>query len=215
MNHSPLSVTITSDFMCPWCFIAERRLRAAAERAGVDVALTFRPYELNPAMPPEGMDRRAYRSAKFGSWERSQSLDAGTIAAARDDDLTFRYEKITVTPNTRLAHRLMWFVRQHAPETAAVLADTLFEAYFSYGRHIGLPDVLADVARPVGLDRPVVSDFLRSDRGVAEVEGAERQAAESGVRGVPHIEVESYVIHGAQSLADMVRALRRASESRP
>ena len=211
MNDRPVSVTITSDFMCPWCFVAERRLRAAAALAGVDAVLTFRPYELNPTMPMAGMDRKTYRSAKFGSWERSQSLDRDTIAAARDDNLTFHYENITVTPNTRSAHRLIWFAQHHAPEREAILGDMLFEAYFSHGRHIGLLDVLEDVAHLAGLDRQVVSDFLRSDRGAAEVEHAERQAVESGVRGVPYIEVESYVIHGAQSLADMVRTLSRGS----
>ncbi len=104
-----VTVTITSDFICPWCFIGERRLEKtiATLPPEVQVDLQWRPFELNHDMPVEGMDRMVYRSAKFGSWERSQAMDAEVEAVGKVNGIEFAYDRITRTPNTFAAHRLM------------------------------------------------------------------------------------------------------------
>lgn len=73
-----LDLTIVSDAICPWCYVGKRRLEKALAMIGpaLNVRVTWRPYELNPHMPKEGMDRKAYRSRKFGSWEHSQKVFA-------------------------------------------------------------------------------------------------------------------------------------------
>src|SRR5215469_4054609 len=110
-----IPVTITSDFICPWCFIGERRLaRAVAHlsedlREEIRLEISWRPFELNPNIPADGIDRRAYRVAKFGSWEYSQRLDAQVVEAGKKDGAVFNYDRISRTPNTRRAHRLVWW----------------------------------------------------------------------------------------------------------
>ena len=71
----PIQISVTSDFICPWCYIGEKRLARAIERlpSGIEVQLQWLPFELNPDMPPGGMDRRTYLSRKFGSSERAQA----------------------------------------------------------------------------------------------------------------------------------------------
>ena len=80
-----IQINVTSDFICPWCYIGEKRLALAIEGlpAGIDVQLQWLPFELNPSMPSEGMDRKTYRSRKFGSWERSQAMDVQTVVAGQ------------------------------------------------------------------------------------------------------------------------------------
>ena len=106
----PIAIEVYSDVICPWCFVGKRRLEAALAQLGDDareVGVTWRPFELNPDMPREGMDRAAYRAAKFGSAERSRELDARLRAVGAAAGLDFAFDRIGRTPNTFEAHRLI------------------------------------------------------------------------------------------------------------
>ncbi|MBV8048261.1 MAG: DsbA family oxidoreductase [Paludibacterium sp.] len=212
MSRKPISVTITSDFICPWCFIAERRLNKEAEDLGVTLDLSYQPYELNPDMPKAGVNRKEYRSRKFGNWEHSQKLDAKTIEAAQADPLTFNYEKIEVTPNTLGAHRLINFVQRVAPDKAAIVADLIFEGYFSKGLDIGSTDSLVKIAAAAGLNADAVLAHLQSDDGADDVANLEREAMLAGIRGVPFLVIGGQSLPGAAS-AETMRALLLAASS--
>src|SRR5476651_1298594 len=107
----PINIEIVHDFICPWCWIGGEHLKQAIAQANLAVAPTIEyiPYELNPRMPREGVDRKLYRSAKFGSWARSQAMDAEVTLAGKRAGLLFDYDKVAITPNTRLAHRLLFY----------------------------------------------------------------------------------------------------------
>lgn len=207
-----MKIAITSDFICPWCFIAERRLLKAAKDMGITVQLNFWPYELNPDMPPEGLPRKLYRSAKFQSWAKSNELDQGTIAASADDPLEFNYDKIEFIPNTRNAHRLVWHVQNKDSEKAMRLVDAVFEGYFSDGRNIGDNQVLAEIAATIGFDAQETLDFLKSDAGSNEVISMEQRVAAAGQRGVPYIKMGEHDIYGAQPSEVMGDMLKLALE---
>jgi predicted DsbA family dithiol-disulfide isomerase len=210
MTDHPLVVTVTHDFICPWCLVGERRLaRAIASLPDPSaVRVRYRAYELNPGMPEEGLDRRQYRSAKFGSWEYSQMLDAKTVEAARGDGIAFAYDRIERTPNTRRAHRLMVLAEREG--LAERLSDALLSAYFERGRDIGDLDMLRAIAGEVGLDRDEAEDFLVGEAGLEEVLADEAEAARSSVGGVPAIAIGDTVISGAQPWPVIAAALRRA-----
>jgi hypothetical protein len=109
-----LAIEVISDAICPWCWVAKRRLDSAIAALAPDAtaSVTWRPFELNPEMPKTGVNRRAYRSARFGSWQHSQALDAQVAAAGRLEGLMFNHDKMERTPNTVDAHRLIWLVHQ-------------------------------------------------------------------------------------------------------
>lgn len=213
-----IPVSITSDFICPWCFIGERRIAHAAETLTRDLGeevrldIAWRPFELNPDLPAEGIERRAYRIAKFGSWEYSQRLDAHVVKAGEVSGVVFNYDRITRTPNTRRAHRLVWWATQDG-RNAGRLPELLFEGYFVEARDIALPSVLADIAAEAGLDRKTVTAFLATDEGTAEIMAAEMDEANHGVRGVPDFAVAGIGFSGAQPVDTMVAVLRRAAQS--
>jgi predicted DsbA family dithiol-disulfide isomerase len=98
----PVQISVTSDFICPWCYIGEKRLARAIERlpSGIEVQLQWLPFELNPDMLPGGIDRKTYLSRKFGSSERVQAIQSQTVLAGRDDGATVDYDAIERTPNT-------------------------------------------------------------------------------------------------------------------
>src|SRR6202049_311684 len=117
-----LAIDVISDAICPWCWVAKRRLDRAIAALAPDVtaSVTWRPFELNPEMPKAGLDRRAYRSAKFGSWQHSQALDAQVAAAGRSEGLIFNHDKMERTPNTVDAHRLILLARHQAQQDVVV-----------------------------------------------------------------------------------------------
>ncbi|MFT4564900.1 MAG: putative DsbA family dithiol-disulfide isomerase, partial [Gammaproteobacteria bacterium] len=123
------TLDIISDVVCPWCYIGKRRLSRALELLGNEIPLTvrWRPYELNPSMPPEGRERRAHYARKFGSQEDVANLIANITSNAHDEGLAMDYEKIERVPNTLAAHRLIWFAEQVDAQNSTV--DALFKAY--------------------------------------------------------------------------------------
>src|ERR1700758_3328490 len=177
-----IQINVTSDFICPWCYIGEKRLARAIESlpAGIDVQLRWLPFELNPDMALEGMDRRTYRSRKFGSWERSQTMDAQTVLSGKGDGAIFDYRAIERTPNTFLAHRVSWLAQREGKQRTFV--EAALKGYFAQGRDIGSKDVLAEIANEIGLNRDAVAAFLSSDEGVESVRTLERAARERAVQ---------------------------------
>jgi predicted DsbA family dithiol-disulfide isomerase len=194
-----LSVTITSDFVCPWCYLGEVRLRKALRALDLDdqVFREWKPFELNPDMPPEGMQRKEYRARKFG-WTLSLQMDAELVAQGREDGIHFNYQAITRTPNTRLAHRLTLFVQQCGPRLADAYVQRVFQAYFEQGRDIGQKRVLLDIIQELGEDPHEASLYIEAGIGELEVIAAEALATHQGVHGVPHFQIGEQTIKGAQ-----------------
>lgn len=204
-----ITVTLTSDFVCPWCFIGERRLQQAMRNLAseVQVTLVWQPYELNPTMPVEGVDRTSYRIKKFGSLEYSQMLDQRIIAASANDNIHFNHAAILKTPNTFKAHRLMGWARQFAK--ADELANRLFSGYFENGRDIGDSDVLADIAAESGLDRAQALQFINSDLGTEQTRQAIAQVRD--IQGVPNFDIEGEIISGAHPVSIIQDVLQQAA----
>jgi predicted DsbA family dithiol-disulfide isomerase len=208
-----LSLEVISDAICPWCWVAKRRLdRALAALApGIMASVTWRAFELNPDIPKAGLDRRAYRTRKFGSWEQSQALDAQVTAAAQPDGLVFRHELMERTPNTIDAHRLIWLAGREGKQNAAV--EALFAAYFHHGRDIGDTDVLIDIGTSVGLNGTQVSDMFASDEGLAHVRGELDRARKLQVSGVPTVLIDGNALFSGAIRSELMEAhLRRAAE---
>jgi predicted DsbA family dithiol-disulfide isomerase len=207
-----LAIEVISDAICPWCWVAKRRLDRAIAAIAPDVtaSVTWRPFELNPEMPKGGVDRRAYRSAKFGSWQHSQALDAQVAAVGRSDGLVFNHDKMERTPNTIDAHRLIRLAGQQGKQDDVV--EGLFAAYFNEGRDVGDPTVLADVGASAGLDRARILAMLASDEGQAEVRSELQRAVNLRVSGVPTVLVDGIPLFSGAIRADLMEAeLRKAA----
>lgn len=202
-----IEIALTSDFICPWCHIGEERLFAAARRApGIDLIVRWLPFELNATMPADGLDRRAYRSRKFGSWERSLALDAHVAEVGRAQGLAFDFTRMTRTPSTRLAHRLAWYAAERGVQAALVPA--IFRAYFEEGRDIGDIAELVKLAADAGIDPDDARPFLEGDGGVAEVERLEAEATRAGIHAVPHFAIGREIFDGALDEDALVALLR-------
>lgn len=214
-SPSKITLEVVSDAICPWCFVGKRQLdRALATLRGeLDVTVRWRPFELNPQMPREGIDRRSYRIAKFGSWEASQRLDAQVADAGRQVGIEFRHDRMRRTPNTLDAHRLVRLAGQEGLQDAVL--EALFAAYFTDGLDIGDREVLADLGAAAGLDRAAVATMLAGDAGIAEVRREEEEAHRLGVAGVPTVMTGGRVVFSGALRAELMAAKIRAAAGLP
>src|SRR5216683_4007418 len=203
-----LVVDVTSDLICPWCFVAKRRLEKASLILGKTLEVRWHPFQLNPEMPVEGLDRRLYRSAKFGSWEQSQRLDAQVSSAGVEVGIKFRHDLMKRTPNTFRGHVLLAAALKDGLRTQNLVAERLFQAYFLNGEDVGDPATLLGIAREFGVTAILRVEDLDGPALANEVKTAERMAASAGIRGVPQITFQGTVVaHGAQKeklLADSI-----------
>ena len=208
-----LAVDVISDVICPWCYVGKRRLEKAVAAIGGPVAVRWLPFQLNPAMPKEGVSRREYRTKKFGSWERSQELDARVVAVGEAEGIHFAFDRIERTPNTLDAHRLIGLAEKQGVQDAVV--EALFRGYFTEGRDISNRQTLLDVVAKAGLDRHGAEAVLNSDGGLEAVKDADALARQLGVDGVPFFIVNgTLTLSGAQQPGAFLEAFRQAVGSK-
>jgi predicted DsbA family dithiol-disulfide isomerase len=214
MNRTPdpIEIVVSSDFICPWCWVGHRRLFDGIKLASLESApqVRYSPFEINPNMPPEGMSRREYRSKKVGSWARSQAMDAEVHAAGAPLGLHFDFARLEQTPNTHLAHRLMTYAQaQNAPAKADALFDSIFAAYFRDVRDIGSIEVLVPLAEAHGFD-PVAVRALLARPIEADPFATNTQAPAAAIRSLPTVWINGAQVSGAQPAEALADALRAA-----
>jgi len=199
-----IKLDIISDPICPWCFIGKSRLMKALEaEPDHPFVIEWHPFQLNPDMPAEGMDRRAYLETKFGGKENAVRVYSEIEQHATEEGLEIDFAAIKRTPNTINAHRLIHWAGIEQKQNAVV--DALFAAYFKEGRDIGDTDVLADIADSAGMDAAVVRKLLESDADVEDIRKRDTHSREMGVNSVPtFIVANQHAVPGAQP-ADLWR----------
>ncbi len=193
-----IKLDIISDPICPWCFIGKSRLMKALEaEPDHPFVIEWHPFQLNPDMPAEGMDRREYLETKFGGKENAVRVYSEIERHAVEEGLEIDFAAIKRTPNTINAHRLIHWAGIEQKQNAVV--DALFAAYFKEGRDIGDADVLADIADSAGMDAAVVRKLLASDSDVEDIRARDAHSREMGVNSVPtFIVANQHAVPGAQ-----------------
>ncbi len=193
-----MELDIFSDLVCPWCFIGKRRLEAAlAARPQPGLEVRWRAFQLNPGMPPEGMDRQSYLEAKFGGAENARRIYDQIAAVGAEVGIEFAFEPIQRTPNTVDAHRLIRMGAAVDREDAVV--EGLFRGYFLEGRDIGETGVLVEIADEAGLDRLEAAEYLTGEWERANVEAEDMAGRQAGITGVPTFIVNrKHAVPGAQ-----------------
>lgn len=196
-------IDVISDVICPWCWIGKRQLDLALTGRADAFEIHFRPFQLNPDMPEEGVPRAEYRARKFGSATRGAELDAQVAEVGRSVGLEFRHDLMRRTPNTVKAHRLLAWA---AGPGQAALKEALLHAYFHEGEDIGDAAVLARIAAEQALEG--AAEFLATDTLDAEVRAEDLSFRRLGINGVPSFALEGRVLFsGALPAARMAEAV--------
>jgi predicted DsbA family dithiol-disulfide isomerase len=205
-------IDIISDPICPWCFIGKTRLdRALEANPSHDFIIEWHPFQLNPTMPVEGMDRREYLEAKFGGQEGAMKVYGQIDQVARETGIEMNFGGIKRTPNTIDAHRLIHWAGIEGKQNAVV--DRLFKAYFKEGRDISEHSVLVRIATAAGMDGEATRRLLESDADTDDIRARDTDARKKGIQGVPAFVVASeYVVQGAQPVETWDEIIKEIQE---
>jgi predicted DsbA family dithiol-disulfide isomerase len=207
MTKQKIKVDIVSDVVCPWCYIGKRRIEKAMDalQNKYEFEVEYHPFELNPQMPAEGTNQKAYLISKFGGEARYNQLIGNVTKVAADEGLNFDYDKQIISPNTREAHRIIQFAKQEGKQLEA--KEAFMKAYFEDGIDLSRKENLLSVAVKAGLTKEKVANLLSSDEGLAEIEAAEHELQKLGISGVPfYIINNKYGISGAQPSESFIEA---------
>ncbi|MBJ6135079.1 DsbA family protein [Ochrobactrum sp. Q0168] len=214
MSEKKITIDVVSDVVCPWCFLGRKRLEnALAMLPDVDAEIRWRPFQLDPTLPPQGKDRGTYMREKFGNSSKIDDVHKQLNELGEENGIVFDFEAITRAPNTLDAHRVIHWAAQAAPDTQNKLVGTLFSLYFEQGQDIGDHEVLVDAAASVGMDAAVVARLLESDADKATIREEIDTANRIGVRGVPCFIIDQkYAVMGAQTADVLADAIRQTAE---
>jgi predicted DsbA family dithiol-disulfide isomerase len=190
-------IDIVSDAVCPWCYIGKRRLERALEMAPQqDLQIGWRPFQLNPGMPSEGISRKDYLMAKFGSAD-ARKVHGRLIGIGEEVGIPFAFERIQRTPNTVMAHRLIRHAARHDRQYDVV--ETLFKGYFTQGEDIGDIETLVRLAAAAGLNSAEAEAYLAGTEDEEAIRSEDAFARQMGINGVPCFIIDrQYALSGAQ-----------------
>ncbi len=209
MDH--VNIDVVSDVVCPWCYLGKARLDQAIANVADDIYVTvnWRPYQLNPDLPPEGVDHKKHLAEKLGGQDAVDRAHDMLTNLGKEDGIAFDFDAVKISPNTLDAHRLVRWALTEGPNVQSKVAGLLFKANFEEGRNVGDHDVLLDIAQKGGLDRAVIAALLASEADKDAVSEEIDMARGMGVTGVPCFIIDSkYAVMGAQSVEVLTDALR-------
>jgi predicted DsbA family dithiol-disulfide isomerase len=207
-----MRIDIYSDTVCPWCYLGKRRFDVAvAARPQFEPRVTWRPFELNPEIPAEGVDRAAYLAARLGNAERVAAAHAELQRQGEATGIDFRFDLIKRMPNTRRSHLLIAHAARFGRQ--AVVKDRIMRAYFEEGCDVGDIEELVRLAVDVGLAERESRSALILRSGQDGVIAAERHAAVLGITGVPTFVFDGqYTVSGAQDVGSLARIFDQVAD---
>ena len=192
-------IDIYSDTVCPWCYIGLNKLKSAMfEYKKSDIKLTWRPFQLNPDMPINGMNRQKYLENKFDGRDGVKKIYKAIYNQGLSNNIHFQFEKISIMPNSFASHKLLALAHEFNKQTEVV--ESLFYDYFIEGVDIGKKQELIRIAKLHNFFNKDTENYLESREDKKNLLAEEKQARKLGIKGVPcFILNKEFVLFGAQN----------------
>ncbi|WP_173931851.1 DsbA family oxidoreductase [Chelativorans sp. Marseille-P2723] len=217
MEKEPaIVIDVVSDVVCPWCYLGKRYLERALESLPeLSRSVRWRPFQLDPSIPREGLERESYMLAKFGNRERIDAAHERLRELGAAAGIPFDFSAIRIAPNTLDSHRVIRWAGTLSEDVQSRLVSRLFGLYFEEGANIGDHAVLSDAARHAGMDADSVMKLLATNAGRTEVEAEIAASNRMGITGVPCFLLEGrYVLTGAQPPETLADAVSKVAEAK-
>ena len=199
-----------SDTICGWCYIGKERLKQALKEVGGNsIQVTNLPFQLNPDMPMEGMDRIQYVKKKFGSIENAKPMYDNMILQGQQENLEIKLDKIKKTPNTVKSHLLIDYAKLNKVENEVI--DSIFESYFFKAKDIGDENVLLEIGKKHDLDIKGLEKFITQKENLQKIDKLDTIAKQMGISGVPfYIFNDKISISGAETVENLTQAINKS-----
>ena len=194
-------IKIFADTICGWCFIGQTKLNKALKSfPETKFEIEHIPFQLNPDMPTEGIDRNEYLQIKFGGKEFAQPMYDRMTEEANKEGLNFNLNNIKKTPNTVFSHLLIKLAEQTNVHNE--VKEKIYHSYFIDGHNIGDKEILINIGKEFNIEKEIINNFFNVDN-IEKVNSFISIAKEKEINGVPFFEIGNDVISGAQSTANL------------
>ena len=201
-----MKIKVFADTICGWCYIGHSRLNKALEQfKDVKFEIEHMPFQLNPDMPKEGIERSRYLQIKFGSKENAQPMYDRMVEEANKEELNFKLDAIKKTPNTVLSHLLINLAEKENKQNQ--IKEKIYQSYFVEGLDIGDKAILINIGKEFDIDQNKIDKFFNSEN-IEKVNSYKKIAIEKNITGVPFFEIGNDYISGAQSSANLVTTIK-------
>ena len=203
-----INIKVISDTICPWCYIGKKQLEKAINKIdNIEFDISYKPFQLDPTMPTDGVDRKRYIDRKFGE-DTAKEVGNKIKEAGKLVGIEFNYENIIKTPNTLNSHRILKWAEKESKQEEAL--ELLFYSYFTEGRDIGNNEELVKIAKKLGLNPKKIEKNLVSDIDIKEIELEEWSYRDLGIAGVPtYILEDNMIITGSQSSETFINVFNK------
>ena len=203
-----INIKVISDTICPWCYIGKKQLEKAINKIdNIEFDISYKPFQLDPTMPTDGVDRKRYIDRKFGE-DTAKEIGNKIKEAGKLVGIEFNYENIIKTPNTLNSHRILKWAEKESKQEEAL--ELLFYSYFTEGRDIGNNEELVKIAKKLGLNPKKIEKNSVSDIDIKEIELEEWSYRDLGIAGVPtYILEDNMIITGSQSSETFVNVFNK------
>jgi len=199
-------IKVFADTICGWCFIGQTKLNKAVKNfPETKFEIEHVPFQLNPDIPKEGIERDQYLKMKFGGKEFAQPMYDRMTKEAKKEDLNFNLNNIKKTPNTVLSHLLIKLAKQTNVQNQ--VKEKIYHSYFVEGLDIGNKEILINIATEFNIKESEVNNFFNTDN-VEKVNSYIGIAKEKEINGVPFFEIGKDVVSGAQSSANLESVIK-------
>ena len=211
MQQESITVDIVSDVACPWCYVGKRRLEAALkEWKGAPVKVTWHPFQLDPTIPKEGLDRDTYLSNKFGDLERTKEMTDRLTEVGAEEGITFNFGDKWLAINTLPLHQLLHVAGEEGFKDT--LKERFLKAYFDENLHLNKSEVLVAVMAEYGWNAEKTNQVLTDDNIADVVKQEIAHYQQRGVTRVPFFIInDKYGINGAQPVNVFLDAFAQVS----
>ncbi|GAA6020323.1 hypothetical protein JCM11491_005330 [Sporobolomyces phaffii] len=219
--NKQINLEITSDSICPFCYIGFNRItnaitRAKAEALPLDFSLRFAPFLLDPTLPPSpGENKRERYVKRFGGREKVAKMEEAMIERGRECTPKIEFSYGGVVSQTTDSHRLIekaYLVKGEQGQKA--LVARLFKSYFEEEQDPASHEVLSRDAETAGvMSKDEALAFLRSDELSKEVAAGIQKAQMRGISGVPFTIInDRLAISGAQEEDTFLEVFRKLAK---
>ena len=201
-----MKIKVFADTICGWCFIGQTRLNKTLKAfPKTKFEIEHVPFQLNPDMPKEGIERSKYLEIKFGGKEFAQPMYDQMTEEANKEDLNFNLDKIKKTPNTVFSHLLIKLAEQSNVHNE--VKEKIYQSYFIEGLDIGDKDILINIGKKFNINADLINNFFNL-KNIEEVNSYISVARENEINGVPFFEIGTNFISGAQSSTNLESAIK-------
>lgn len=210
-----ITIDIVSDVACPWCYVGKKHLeKALAQKPELNVQVNWHPFELDPTIPAEGIDRDVYFKKKFGDMDRFETMTNRLVEVGDKAGIDFRFDQMKAAIKTLPLHQLIHIASKEG--FGAELKEAFLAAYFEKGIDLRELENIVKIVEPFGWDITKVESIINDQEVAYWVTQEIRHYQNLGVTGVPFfIFNNKYGVSGAQPPESFVEMLEKMNVETP